>query len=59
MALTLASLVNHQCRLTARPQGLAKAGDWQFTEAPVAEPGEGGVLVKVLSLSLEDLPRAS
>ena len=51
------TLTNHQCRLAARPQGLAKASDWQFTEEPVAEPGEGAVLVKVLSLSLDPAMR--
>ena len=53
----LASLVNHQVRLAARPQGLPKAGDWQFTEETVAEPGDGGVLVKVLALSLDPAMR--
>ena len=53
----LASLVNHQVRLAARPQGLPKAGDWQFTEEAVSEPGEGGVLVKVLALSLDPAMR--
>ena len=57
MAATLASLVNHQVRLAARPQGLPKAADWQFTEEPVAEPADGGVLVKVLALSLDPAMR--
>ncbi len=57
MSTTLASLVNHQCRLAARPTGLPGPECWQFTEEPVAEPGEGGVLVKVLSLSLDPAMR--
>jgi NADPH-dependent curcumin reductase CurA len=57
MSSTLASLVNHQVRLAARPVGLPKAGDWQFTEEPVAEPPAGGVLVKVLALSLDPAMR--
>ena len=57
MAPTVANLTNHQCRLATRPKGLATADNWQFTEEPVAEPGEGGVLVKVLSLSLDPAMR--
>lgn len=57
MTTTLASLVNHQVRLAARPQGLPKASDWQFTEEAVTEPGDGGVLVKTLALSLDPAMR--
>ncbi len=57
MTAVLASLVNHQVRLAARPVGLPKPTDWQFTEEPVAEPDEGGVLVKVLALSLDPAMR--
>jgi len=54
---TLTSLVNHQVRLAARPVGLPTAADWQFTEAPVAEPADGGVLVQTLALSLDPAMR--
>ena len=57
MASTLAHLVNHQVRLAARPGGLPVASDWQFTEEAVAEPGDGGVLVKTLALSLDPAMR--
>ncbi len=57
MTATLATRVNHQCRLAARPVGLPTAANWQFTEEPVAEPGEGGVLVQVLALSLDPAMR--
>jgi hypothetical protein len=57
MTNTLASLINHQVRLAARPVGLAVASDWQFTEETVAEPGDGGVLVKTLALSLDPAMR--
>ena len=50
-------LVNHQFRLAARPVGLPKPGDWQYTEEPVPEPGDGEVLVKVLYLSLDPAMR--
>jgi len=53
----LAKLVNHQVRLAARPVGLPGPECWQFTEEPVPEPAEGGVLVKVLALSLDPAMR--
>jgi hypothetical protein len=52
-----ATPVNHQVRLAARPAGLPAPGDWQFTEEAVAAPAEGGVLVKVLALSLDPAMR--
>ncbi|HEX6019332.1 MAG TPA: NADP-dependent oxidoreductase, partial [Burkholderiaceae bacterium] len=55
MAVTTA--VNHQIRLAARPLGLPRPTDWQPTEEPVTDPGDGGVLVKVLALSLDPAMR--
>jgi NADPH-dependent curcumin reductase len=49
--------VNRQVRLAARPVGLPKAGDWDHTEEPIAEPGDGEVLVKVKYLSLDPAMR--
>jgi NADPH-dependent curcumin reductase CurA len=49
--------VNHQYRLAARPVGLPKPSDWEYTEEPVPEPGEGEVLVKVEYLSLDPAMR--
>jgi NADPH-dependent curcumin reductase CurA len=57
MTATLASLVNHQVRLAVRPVGNVGPECWQFTEEAVAEPGEGGVLMKTLSLSLDPAMR--
>jgi len=57
MSSTLNTLVNHQVRLASRPVGMAKADNWQFTEEPVAEPSEGGVLVQTLVLSLDPAMR--
>ncbi len=54
---TLAALINHQTRLAARPNGMPKRSDWQFTSEPVAEPAEGGLLVKTLALSLDPAMR--
>lgn len=54
---TLTTLTNHQTRLAARPNGMPKRSDWQFTTEPVVEPAEGGVLVKTLALSLDPAMR--
>ncbi len=48
---------NHQFRLVARPVGLPKADDWEYVEAPVAEPGEGQVVVRVRYLSIDPAMR--
>jgi NADPH-dependent curcumin reductase CurA len=50
-------LVNHQCRLAARPVGLPKSSDWHFTEESVPEPGPGEALVKTLLISLDPAMR--
>ena len=39
-------LVNHQCRLAARPVGLPKPSDWEYTEEPVPEPGDQVLVVR-------------
>jgi NADPH-dependent curcumin reductase CurA len=57
MSSTLTSLVNHQVRLASRPTGMTSAENWQFTEEPVAEPAEGGLVVKTLALSLDPAMR--
>src|SRR5437868_9381933 len=51
------TLSNRQVRLAKRPEGAATRDNWQFTTEPVAEPAEGGVLVKTLSLSLDPAMR--
>jgi NADPH-dependent curcumin reductase CurA len=48
---------NHQVRLAARPAGLPKPGDWQFTQEEVAQPADGQILVKVKYLSLDPAMR--
>jgi NADPH-dependent curcumin reductase CurA len=53
----LASLVNHQVRLAARPVGLPTDAVWQHTAEPVAAPGPGGVVVRTLALSLDPAMR--
>jgi len=53
----LAPLVNHQVRLAARPVGLATLENWQLTTEPVAEPHEGGLVIRTLLLSLDPAMR--
>ncbi len=38
---------NRQFKLTARPVGMVKRSDFEFTSAPVPEAGPGQVLIKV------------
>jgi len=54
---TLSTLVNHQIRLASRPVGLPIAANWSHTTEPVAEPDEGGVVLKTLALSLDPAMR--
>jgi NADPH-dependent curcumin reductase CurA len=49
--------VNHAFRLASRPVGLPTAENWDYTEEPVGEPGEGEILVKVLFISLDPAMR--
>ena len=48
---------NRLFRLAARPVGLPKRSDWDFTSEPVAAPGDGQVLVEVVYLSLDPAMR--
>ncbi len=51
------SLTNHQFRLAARPVGLPKRSDFQYTEEPARDPGAGQLLVKILYVSLDPAMR--
>ena len=53
----LATLQNHQIRLAQRPVGMTTRDNWEFTTEAVAEPADGGVLVKTLALSLDPAMR--
>ena len=53
----MTTLTNRQFKLIARPVGLPKRTDFEFTSAPVAEPGAGEVLVKVQYISLDPAMR--
>lgn len=50
-------MINKQVKLAARPEGLPKDSDWSFEEAPVPEPGDGEVLVKITHVSLDPAMR--
>ena len=51
------SLVNHQFKLARRPVGMVQRSDFEFTEAPVPEPADGEVLVRILYISLDPAMR--
>jgi NADPH-dependent curcumin reductase CurA len=53
----MTTLVNHQFQLARRPVGMVQRSDFEFTEAPVAEPGAGEVLVRILYISLDPAMR--
>lgn len=55
--MQLSSLVNHQIRLAARPVGMPTDANWRHTTEPVAEPLDGGVVIKTLALSLDPAMR--
>ena len=50
--------INHQVRLAARPVGMPDAAVWDVAEGPVADPGEGEVVVKVDYVSINPAMRA-
>jgi NADPH-dependent curcumin reductase CurA len=51
------NVINHQFRLAARPTGLPKRSDWNYTEEPVRDPGPGQFVVKNLYVSLDPAMR--
>ena len=53
----MAMTINRQVRLASRPVGLPTRANWSFTEEPVAEPGDGTFLVKILYISLDPAMR--
>ena len=48
---------NRQVRLAARPSGLPRPADWEFTSEPVPVPGAGEFVVAVSYLSLDPAMR--
>jgi NADPH-dependent curcumin reductase CurA len=51
------ALTNHQFRLARRPVGMVQRSDFEYFEAPVLQPGDGEVLVKILYISLDPAMR--
>ncbi len=51
------STTNRQVRLAARPVGMPKRSDWNFTEETLPEPREGEFAVKISHLSLDPAMR--
>src|SRR5947209_3226626 len=49
--------MNRQVRLAARPSGLVKRSDFEFTQEPIPAPGEGQLLVEVSHISLDPAMR--
>lgn len=49
--------VNHQFKLARRPVGMVQRTDFEYSAAPVATPGDGEVLVKILYISLDPAMR--
>jgi NADPH-dependent curcumin reductase CurA len=48
---------NHKFTLAARPVGMPKRSDWNYSEEPVPDPADGELLVKILYLSLDPAMR--
>jgi hypothetical protein len=48
---------NHQFKLARRPVGMVQRSDFEYVEAPVLQPGDGEVLVKILYISLDPAMR--
>lgn len=48
---------NRQFKLAARPVGMVKREDFEFTTAPIPQPGPGEALVQVLYLSVDPAMR--
>jgi len=49
--------VNHQVRLAARPSGLPRATDWEFTSEDVPVPDAGQFVVAISHLSIDPAMR--
>jgi NADPH-dependent curcumin reductase len=53
----MSRLVNRRVVLAARPRGEPAPGDLRLEEAPVPEPGDGQVLLRIVLLSLDPYMR--
>jgi NADPH-dependent curcumin reductase len=48
----MAESVNRQVLLKSRPEGVPRLENFQLTQTPMRQPGEGEVLKRILYLSL-------
>jgi NADPH-dependent curcumin reductase CurA len=55
--MSMAGSVNRQILLKSRPEGAPGLDNFQLTEGPIPEPGEGEVLTRTLYLSLDPYMR--
>ena len=53
----MAASVNRQILLKSRPEGAPSLGNFELTETPTPEPGEGEVLMRIIYLSLDPYMR--
>ena len=53
----MVSAVNRQVLLKSRPDGAPSLDNFELTQAPIPEPGEGEVLMRNLYLSLDPYMR--
>ena len=51
------SQTNRQVRLAARPSGLPRPADWEFTSEPVPVPGAGEFVTQISHLSIDPAMR--
>ena len=49
--------INRQWRLAARPQGMVTESNFQLTEGPIPEPGEGEIVMKSRFLTVDPYMR--
>jgi NADPH-dependent curcumin reductase CurA len=49
--------LNHKFTLAARPVGMPKRSDWNYSSDPVPEPADGQLLIKIIYLSLDPAMR--
>jgi NADPH-dependent curcumin reductase CurA len=55
----MAGSVNRQILLKSRPQGAPSLDNFELTESPTPQPGEGEVLMRIVYLSLDPYMRAA
>jgi hypothetical protein len=57
MEIKMSTNVNRQFKLARRPKGMVSREDFEYAQAPLAQPADGEVLVKVEYISLDPAMR--